>query len=272
MASTRPTRLFLQGSHPLAFAHRGGAKLWPENTLAAFQGAVDLGYLYLETDLHASRDGVLVTIHDATLERTTDGSGPVSEHTLQELKRLDAGYHFSPDGGQSFPFRGKGLTVPTLAEVAETFSRLHLNVEVKQKDPPVFERLVSFIEERKLHDRILVASFQDEVIQEFRRRMGNCVATSSATREATRFWLASRLGLTGLLRCPYDALQVPTEHGRFTVVDRRFVTAAHRRGLQVHVWTVDEPDEMRRLLALGVDGIMSDRPDLLLDVLGSPEP
>lgn len=269
MSSTRPTHLFLRGPHPLAFAHRGGAKLWPENTMVAFQGAVDLGYQYLETDLHATRDGVLVTIHDDTLARTTDGSGPVSECTLEKLKRLDAGYHFSPDGGQTFPFRGKGITVPTLAEVAETFPQLRLNVEAKQKDPPIVETLISFIEERKLHDRILVASFQDEVIQSFRRRMGDRVATSSATWEATRFWLASRVGLTRLLRCPYDALQVPPRQGRLTVVDRRFVNAAHRRGLQVHVWTVDEPDEMRRLLRLGVDGIMSDRPDLLLDVLRS---
>jgi glycerophosphoryl diester phosphodiesterase len=269
--STRPIRPFLQASYPLAFAHRGGAKLWPENTMVAFQGAVDLGYQYLETDLHATRDGVLVTIHDSTLARTTDGSGSVSEHTLEELKRLDAGYHFSPDGGQSFPFRGKGLTVPTLAEVAETFPQLRLNVEVKQKNPPVVETLVSFIEERKLHDRILVSSFQDEVIREFRRHMRDHIATSSATWEAVRFWSASRVGLTGLLRCPYDALQVPPRQGRLTVVDRRFVSAAHRRGLQVHVWTVDEPDEMRRLLGLGVDGIMSDRPDLLLEVLSLDE-
>lgn len=243
--------------------------------MTAFQGAVDLGYRYLETDVHATRDGVLVTIHDGTLERTTDGSGPVSAMTLEELKRLDAGYRFSPDGGRTFPFRGKGITVPTLAEVAEAFPDVRLNVEVKQSEPPLVDAVaaaVALIEERALHDRILVASFDDRVIQEFRRRMGDHVATSSATWEATRFWLASRLGLTRWLRLPYDALQVPPRQGRLTVVDGRFVRAAHRRGLQVHVWTVDEAEEMRRLLDLGVDGLMSDRPDTLLEVLGSREP
>ncbi|MGB6894323.1 MAG: glycerophosphodiester phosphodiesterase [Dehalococcoidia bacterium] len=265
-----PLRPFLQSPRPLAFAHRGGARLWPENTMTAFQGAVDLGYRYLETDVHATRDGVLVTIHDGTLERTTDGSGPVSAITLEELKRLDAGYRFSPDGGRTFPFRGKGITVATLAEVAEAFPDVRLNVEVKQSEPPLVDAVaaaVALIEERALHDRILVASFDDRVIQEFRRRMGDHVATSSATWEATRFWLASRVGLTRWLRRPYDALQVPPRQGRLTVVDGRFVRAAHRRGLQVHVWTVDEAEEMRRLLDLGVDGLMSDRPDLLLKVL-----
>jgi len=243
--------------------------------MTAFEGAVDLGYRYLETDVHATRDGVLVTIHDGTLERTTDGSGPVSALTLEELKRLDAGYHFSPDGGRTFPFRGKGVTVPTLAEVAEAFPDVRLNVEVKQSGAPLVDAVgaaVALIEERALHDRILVASFDDRVIREFRRRMGDSVATSSATWEAVRFWLASRVGLTRWLRRPYDALQVPPRQGRLTVVDRRFVRAAHRRGLQVHVWTVDEPEEMHRLLDLGVDGLMSDRPDLLLEVLRPGEP
>ncbi len=267
--TTRSLRPYLQSPRPLAFAHRGGSKLWPENTMIAFQGAVDLGCPYVETDLHATRDGVLVTIHDETLDRTTDGSGPVSALTLEELKRFDAGHRFSPDGGDTFPFRGKGATVPTLAELVETFPKLRINAEIKQADPPIVETLISFIEQHKLHDRILVACSQAEVIREFRRRMGDSVATSAATSEAFLFWLASRVGLTRWPRRPYDALQVPPRERRLTVVDPRFVRAAHRRGLQVHVWTVDEPEEMRRLLELDVDGLMSDRPDILQDVVGS---
>ena len=265
---SRHLRPYFQGTHPLAFAHRGGSLLWPENTMRAFRGAVDMGYEYLEADVRATGDGVIVTIHDDTLERTTDGSGPVSAHTLAELKRFDAGYRFSPDGGKTYPFRGQGVTVPTLAEVVEAFPDVRLNVEIKQVEPPVVDAVVAFIEERRLHDRILVASFHDEVIASFRERAGGTVATAAAMAEARRFWLASRAGLAGLVRAPYDALQVSSRHGRLTVVDRRFVRAAARRGLQVHVWTVDEPEEMRRLLALGVDGLMSDRPDLLLQVLG----
>ena len=265
----RPKRPFLEGDRPLAFAHRGGSKLWPENTMPAFQGAVQLGCRYLETDLHTTRDGVLVTIHDETLDRISDGSGPVHALTLAELKRFDAGYRFSPDGGQSFPFRGKGITVPTLAEVMQALPDTRLNLEIKQKKPSLVEALVTFIEDQGAHDRILVGSFHDRILQEFRRRTVGRVATSAASREARLFWLASRLGLTRFLRPPYDALQVPPSQGPFPVVDRRFVQAAHRFGIQVHVWTVDESEEMRRLLDLGVDGLMSDRPDLLLDVLAS---
>lgn len=263
----RPKRPFLEGARPLAFAHRGGSKLWPENTMVAFQGAVQLGCRYLETDLRTTRDGVLVTIHDETLDRISDGSGPVHALTLTELKRLDAGYRFSPDGGQTFPFRGKEVTVPTLAEVVQAFPDICLNLEIKQKEPSLVEALVTFIEEQDAHDRILVGSFHDRMLKEFRRRTGGRVDTSAASWEARLFWLASRLGLTRFLRLPYDALQVPPRQGTLRVVDRRFVQAAHRLGIQVHVWTVDESEEMRRLLNLGVDGLMSDRPDLLLDVL-----
>jgi glycerophosphoryl diester phosphodiesterase len=265
-----PRRLFLQGPRPLAFAHRGGSLLWPENTMVAFRGAVEMGYRYLETDLHATRDGALVLIHDDTLERTTDGSGLVWAHTLAELKRFDAGYHFSPDGGRTYPYRGQGVTVPTLEEVLEAFAEVRLNVEIKQEQPPAVAAVVDFIERRGLQDRLLVASFRDRMVQEFRRRSGGHVATAAARGEARLFWLASRLRLERFLRVPYDALQVPARYGSRTVVDRRFLEAAHRRGLQVHVWTVDEPEEMRWLLGLGVDGLMSDRPDLLLEVMGPP--
>ena len=265
-------RPFLQGTWPLAFAHRGGSLLWPENTMAAFRGAVEMGYRYLETDLHATRDGALALIHDDTLERTTDGRGPVWEHTLAELKRFDAGYHFSPDGGRTYPYRGQDVTVPTLEEALEAFPEVRINVEIKQEQPPAVGAVAEFIERRGCQERLLVASFRDRVVKEFRRRSGGRVATSAAQREAFRFWLASRLRLERFLRVPYDALQVPARYGALTIVDRRFVEAAHNRGLQVHVWTVDEPAEMRRLLELGVDGLMSDRPDLLLEVVGGRQP
>jgi glycerophosphoryl diester phosphodiesterase len=262
-------RPFLQGPRPLAFAHRGGSLLWPENTMVAFRGAVEMGYRYLETDLHATRDGVLVLIHDDSLARVSDGSGPVWEHTLAELKRFDAGYYFSPDGGRTYPYRGQGVTVPTLEEVLDAFPDVRVNIDIKQEQPPLVAALVDFIEKRGLQDRLLVTSFDDRRIGAFRHRSGGSVATAAAQREALRFWLASRLHLERLLHIQYDALQVPARYGSLTVVNRRFVEAAHRRGLQVHVWTVNEPAEMRRLLGLGVDGLMSDRPDLLLEVVGA---
>ena len=235
--------------------------------MLSFEKAVGLGYRYLETDVHLSKDGVLAVIHDATVDRTTDGSGLVRALPLAELRRLDAGYRFSPDGGRTYPFRGRDMTIPTLAEVVETFPDVFLNIDLKQHDAALIEAMASFIEERGLHDRLLIASFTDGVIQAFRRRTEGRVATAAAAWETRRFWLASRLRLTKFIRPAYDALQVPPRMGRLTVVDRRLLAAAHGRGLQVHVWDVDEPAEMRRLLALGVDGIMSDRPDLLLEAL-----
>ena len=261
------SRPFLRGPLPIAFAHRGGSQLWPENTMRSFGGAAGLGCRYFETDVHLTKDGVLVTIHDATVDRTTDGSGLVRALPLAELKRLDAGYRFSLDDGLTYPHRGQGVTIPTLAEVIEAFPDVSLNIDLKRHDAAMIEAMATFIEERALNDRLLIASFADAVIKAFRQRTQNRVATAAAGWETRRFWLASRLSLTGLIRPAYDALQVPPRTGRLTVVDRRLLAAAHRRGVQVHVWTVDEVAEMRRLLALGVDGIMSDRPDLLMQAL-----
>jgi glycerophosphoryl diester phosphodiesterase len=264
MQSCRP---FLQGPLPIAFAHRGGSLLWPENTMLSFEGAVGLGCRYVETDVHLTKDGVLVTIHDAAVDRTTDGSGLVRSLPLAELKRLDAGYRFSLDGGRTHPFRGRGATVPTLAELMALFPQVLVNIDLKRHDATMVEAMAAFIEERGLEDRLLIASFDDSIIRSFRRRAEGRVATAAAGWETRRFWLASRLGLTRLIRPEYDALQVPPRMGRLSVADRRVLVAARRRGVQVHVWTVDDPVGMRRLLSLGMDGIMSDRPDILMQVL-----
>src|SRR4030042_3517278 len=146
-------RPFLEGPRPLAFAHRGGSLLWPENTMAAFGGAVEMGYRYLETDLHAPRDGALVLIHDDTLERTTDGTGFVWDHTLDDVKRFDAAYHFSLDGGRTHPYRGQGLTIPTLDEVLEAFPEVRVNVEIQPRQPPAVEPGAAFIGNGDTQDR-----------------------------------------------------------------------------------------------------------------------
>jgi glycerophosphoryl diester phosphodiesterase len=258
-------RAFLSSERPLAFAHRGGSLLWPENTLRAFEGALEAGCRYLETDLHTSRDGEIVVFHDPELDRTTNGTGLLKRLSLLELKRLDAGYRFTLDG-KTFPFRGKGLTIPTFEELLELDPGARYNVEIKQSDPPMVSLLWRLIERRRLHDRLLVAASKDALVREFRRVSRGAVATSAGTNEARLFWAASRVGLTRLVPTPYDALQVPTGAGPMTVIDRRFVAAAHAAGLHVHAWTIDDCGEMRRLLALGVDGIMSDRPDRLIEV------
>jgi glycerophosphoryl diester phosphodiesterase len=254
-------KAFFGQKTPIAMAHRGSRLLWPENTMIAFQGAVDLGIRYLETDLHASADGVLVCLHDDTLERTTDAAGRVVHRTAAELARVDAGFRHDPLGG--FPFRGKGIGVPTLEEVVTAFPDTHLTLDLKQSN--IEHLLVEAIDRHNLTDRVIVGSFRDRRIFRFRKLVGPAVATSSGPWETRALWSASRLGRSIDIRA--DAVQVPPSYGRTTVVDARFVRAAHERNKQVHVWTINEPDEMRYLLDLGVDALISDRPDVALQVM-----
>lgn len=235
--------------------------------MLAFQGAVELGCSHLETDLRMSRDGEIVLMHDATLERTTNGAGAVSSLTLAELKGLDAGYHFSPDG-RTFPARGQGHVIPTLSEVVTALPGVCLNVEIKERGRPDLPRaLADFIERHALTDRIIVAAERHALVKDFRRLSHGRVATSASRRECLTFWLGARLGVTGLMSIRYQALQVPVMAGNVPFLTPRLLRAAKRRGLGVHVWTIDEPGEMHRLLDAGVDGLMSDYPDRLLDAV-----
>jgi glycerophosphoryl diester phosphodiesterase len=262
---------YLLAESPIPFAHRGGAGLFPENTNVAFEGALALGFRYIETDLHLTRDGAWVCFHDDSVDRVTNGSGPVSRYTRAELQALDAGYRFSPDGG-GFPYRGQGARVLTLEEALALHPHLRLNLEIKPDRPELARALLEEIDRLDAYSRVLVASAHDRVTRAFRRLAAGGVATSAGVRGIIAFWLAVRSRLQRLGVFPFDALQVPLSHYGLTVVDRRFVEAAHRHGLKVHVWTVDEPEPMRYLAGLGVDGIMTDRPDILSDVLGRPSP
>ncbi len=255
---------YLSGPRPFGFAHRGGSLLFPENTLEAFAGAAELGFTHIETDLHRTRDGHLVIHHDARVDRTTDGSGAIRDMTLTELSRLDAGYRFEAiEGGH--PFRGKGVRIPTFSEALERFEDLFFNLEMKH---PMALELWDFIEARGIHDRVLVAAANQKWGDAFRTLSRGRVPTSPGFAGVLDFWLASRAGLDRLRAWDFEALQVPPRWSGLEVVDRRFVSAAHRHGVQVHVWTIDDEREMRRLLLLDVDALMSDRPDLLMAVLG----
>jgi len=184
-----------------------------------------------------------------------------------ELVDLDAGYWFSDETG-GYPYRGKRLRIPTLSEVLDLSPFARLNVEIKPSGRKIARKLWELIEHRGVHERILVASERDRNVKRFRRYAAERVATSASRREVTQFWLAVRARVDRFLPVAFDALQVPPAFHGLTIVDRAFVRAAHRHGLQVHVWTLDEPSEIRRMLNLGVDGIMSDRPDRLANVGG----
>ncbi|MEX1279976.1 MAG: glycerophosphodiester phosphodiesterase [Acidimicrobiia bacterium] len=251
----------LEREWPVAAAHRGSRLLWPENTMPAFQGAHDLGVRVFETDLHATSDGILVTFHDPTLDRTTDATGPIAARSVAELVDVDAGYHFEVDGDR--PHRARGVGIPTLEEVATTFPDTAFVLDMKA--PGIEALLAETIERLDLWDRVIVGSFRDARLRRLRRLTGGRVATSSGPVETlavrTRSWLRR------MAHSPADVFQVPVRAG-VTVVDERFVDAAHRAGKHVHVWTINDEDEMRRLLDLGVDGLVTDRPDLLKGVLG----
>ena len=255
------TRGYLAHEHPLRFAHRGSRVLWPENTMAAFQGAADLGYVHIETDIHATRDRRIVVFHDDRLERLTDGAGLVWDWRWEDLRRLDAAHHF--DAASGYPMRGGGERIPLLEEVLATWPHIQFNLDLKQTG--IEEPLWDEIERLAAHDRVLVGAFQDRRVRAFRRVSGGSVATAAAPSEVLRAMAAARLGRR--VRGPYDAIQVPERARGLAVVTARLVEAAHAGGKQVHVWTVNDPADMGRLLDLGADGIVTDRPDLLNEVV-----
>ena len=264
MPTARP---FMRHDRPLFFAHRGGALLRPENTLLAFEHGLSFGADALELDIQQTRDGELVVIHDPTVDRTTNGNGAVASFTLDELRHFDAGYTFSRDGGATFPYRGQGVTVSTLREVFERFPDVRINIDLKESTPDREERLWALIQEFEAEDRICAGCFDHAALVRFRRVTEGQVATSASPREVRSFLLAALSHAISWLRPAYDALQVPTTYGAIRIVSRTTVEAAHRLGIQTHVWTVDERVHMEALLALGVDGLMTDRPDILADAL-----
>jgi len=265
-------RPYLIHPRPLFFAHRGGAALAPENTLVAYEKGVALGADALELDIHTTRDGVTVVIHDPTVDRTTDGHGVVANLTLAELQRLDAGYRFTPDGGRTYPYRGQGVTIPTLREVFERFPDRRVNIDLKQDTPNSAGRLWELIQEMGAEDRVLVGSFEPATIAAFRQISARRVATAASPREARNLLLVGvLLRRPGWLNPLYDALQVPETYRGVRVVSPGSIAAAHHLNVAVHVWTVDDRPTMDRLLDWGVDGLMSDRPDVLAEALAAYE-
>jgi glycerophosphoryl diester phosphodiesterase len=252
---------------PVNLAHRGASALAPENTIEAFRVAVEAGAGGLELDVHMTRDGHIVVIHDATVDRTTNGSGAISEMTLDELRRLDAGHTFSPDGGSTRHYRGRGVRVPTLGEVLEEFPVVAVNIEIKAGTPGIEETVLGVLRQANALGRALVVSTPHNIVKRFRKVSGGHVSTGASRWEIGVFYISSRVRLERLVRPAYDALQVPLRHRGIPVVTPRFIRAAHARGVRVDAWTINQADEMRRLLDLGVDVIMTDRPGTLEEVL-----
>ncbi len=242
----------------LAFAHRGGAthpdNVGLENTLLAFEHAVALGYRYLETDVHATRDNVLLAFHDALLDRVTDKVGAIADHTYAEIRDVRVGASSA------------GQTIPLMAELLEAFPLCRFNIDIKSAT--AVEPLAALIEATGATDRFCVGSFSLDRLNRFRRATSGRVATSAGPAEVVAF-LASPTGriARSLTRGRVAALQVPQRHRGLPLVTPSLVRRAHAAGVHVHVWTIDDPVQMHHVLDLGVDGIFTDRTDLLKDVL-----
>ena len=243
---------------PLVYAHRGGADLAPENTLAAFETGLAAGADGIELDVRLSSDGVAVVMHDPTLERTTDGSGPVEARTAAELAALDAGYRFERNG--AFPFRGRGVGVPSLRDALDRHRDTSFIIELKSSDPRLARAVVDDIHAAGAIGRVTVGSFQKGALEAV-RALDPAIRTGADTDDV-------RDGADGLRARPvFDAFQVPEVSAGLRVVTPEFIARAHGAGVSVLVWTVNQADDMRRLLDWGVDGLITDRPDLAVPLV-----
>ena len=280
LASRTFTRMTMPDPHPvfgpgtnLNIAHQGGNLERPDETAESFRHGLEAGADVLEMDLHLSADGHLIVIHDPLVNRTTDGRGAVAEMTLPELKALDAGYwwpHHSIEGMderhfldvEEFPWRGEGLVLLTFEEVLSSYPSTPLVVEIKAGGSRAAMAVSRLLEDFGRQEDVLVVSSIPEILSAY-RDLAPDAPTGADRDEVIRFWILSKIGLAGFSGVRATALQVPVAQGRLTIITRRFIRRAHRHGLAVHAWTINDEEEMNRLIEMGVDGIITDRPTVL---------
>ncbi|NWQ40647.1 glycerophosphodiester phosphodiesterase [Bacillus sp. EB106-08-02-XG196] len=262
---------FFNHNRPMVIAHQGGELLAPSNTMAAFQNAANMGVDVLETDIHITKDGHLVAIHDASVDRTTNGKGQVEDLTLAEIQELDAGYHFKNLEG-NHNFRGKGVYIPTVKEMFQTFNHMKIEIEIKDDNPPerieeIASKLWNLIEEYQMEEKILIGSFDQEILKTFDKYAKGRVALSAGRQEVKIFVITHKFLLRNLYVPKVDAFQIPVEDSGFDLTDQRLIDGAHRLGMEIHYWTIDDPDTMEKLIDAGADGILTNRPDLLHNLI-----
>lgn len=251
----------------LLMAHRGGEGKWPSNTLYAFQKALEHHSDVLELDIHSTSDGILVVRHDPHVDSTTNGQGLIADLSLAEIKQLDAGYSWTEDGGRTYPFRSQGITIPTLEEVFQAFPNTDVNIDIKDRKPGSVDQLCYLLAAYSRWDRVVVGSFHDDQLDRF-RKLSPLTRTAAGVRDTATFFLLNKVRLGKFFKPAFYAFQVPEYNGKLHLVTPSFIQGAHKHGLLVHVWTVNEISDMVRLIEWGVDGIVTDFPDRLEALLG----
>ncbi len=270
-SSPAPALPYYTNPHPrvMVFAHMGGDGVWPGDTLYAYDQAASLGVDAFDMDAHITKDGQIILLHDESVERTTGGTGQVEDLTLAELKKLDAAYNWSTDGGQTFLFRGKGITVPTLDEVFQKYPDMRYLVEIKLTKTPIARPLCDLILKYNMQGKIIIASFHDDAMKMFRETCPG-VATSASRGEVLAFVLLNKIGLTSLISPQYQSLQVPfdtSESYGIPIITESFIKAAHAKNVKVETWTLDDPQLMQTYMGWGIDGVDTDRPDLMMPLV-----
>ena len=265
-----PTQYYVNAPQTLVIAHQGGDGVWPGDTMFAFEKAVEIGSDVLEMDAHITKDGQIVLMHNETVDETTDGTGLIEEMTLEELKKLDAAYDWSIDGDKNFTYRGQGIKVPALEELFQKFPRMRYLIEIKLTENPIDKPLCELIRKYDMQTKVIIGSFHDEAMRNFRTTCPE-VATGASRGEVTSYVILGKIFLGGFIAPKYQALQVPWERSEskgIPVMTARFIREAHTKNIRVEPWTVNDPELMKQYIEWGVDGIITDRPDLLIEVLG----
>lgn len=251
----RPDYPFKSLIHPMVLAHRGDSVNAPANTIVAFRRAIQAGADVLELDVHWTKDGVVVVSHDEIVDHMSDGSGAIKDLTLDELSKLDFGFRFTEDGGKTYPYRGTGVKIATLNEVLEQFPTTRINMDIKPRQYGSLKQLIIDLEEQEALSRVVIASFHHDTLCAVRQANPQ-IATSASPIEVAAF----RFGWNRKATPAFCVVQVPAKVGRMHVVTESLIANAHRRNIEVHVWTIDDEVDMARLFELGVDGIVTNQP------------
>ncbi|MBN2651578.1 MAG: glycerophosphodiester phosphodiesterase [Spirochaetales bacterium] len=252
---------------PKVMAHRGDSKFFPENTMPAFISAANLDVDVIETDIHITTDNQVVIWHDQSLERVSNKKGKISEYSYEELLEVDPGHNFTNDEGKTFPFRGKGLKIVEFSELLQSLPNMRFNVDLKTNSNRLVQQTIEILKKTNSLHRVCLGSFHTENIVRLRKLCPE-VITSFSPAEVKRYVIQHKLGIFNFnKRFKGKSFMIPVKQGSITIVTKGFLNAVHKKGLYVHVWTINEEEEMAKLLKLGVDGIFTDDPRLLIETV-----